>query len=155
MLSNQSKMQIKLILQPKLIGFHSVSIVNKMACQRLSLARKSVAQWLLNNVINYKKFYFSKLTAKHSQTEIIGKIGLSCGSYSLIWAASWPCFSGEGVFIFFSEFRSGFFSINPNQVPNNFRPYLILLTKIEHETWKLTKPLWLCLKTLPVTATIH
>jgi len=106
-LSNQSNMQIKLILQPKLIGFHSVSIVNKMAYQRFSLARKSVAPGLLNNAINYKKFYFSKLTAKHSQTEIIGKIGLSCGSYSLIWAASWPCFSGEGVFIFFLSFVAG------------------------------------------------
>ena len=154
-MSNQSNMQIKLILQPKLIGFHSVSIVNNMAYQRFSLARKSVAPGLLNNAINYKKFCFSKLTAKHSHTEIIGKIGLSCGSYSLSWAASWPCFSGEGVFRFFSEFRSGFFSINPNQVPNNFRPYRILLTKIEHETWKLTKSLWLYLKTLPVTATIY
>lgn len=109
-LSNRSKMQIRLILQPKLIGFHSVSIVNKMACQRLSLERKWVAPGLLNNVINYKKFYFnnySKLTVKHSQTEIIGKIELSCGSYLLIVTASRSCSSGEGVFIFFLSFVAG------------------------------------------------
>jgi hypothetical protein len=60
-LSNQSKMQIKLIWQPKVIGFDNGFITNKIACQMLSLTRKwvSVASRQPNNVINHKKFYFT------------------------------------------------------------------------------------------------
>lgn len=89
-LSNQSKMQIKLIWQPKAIGFDNGFITNELAGQLLSLTRKwaSVARRQSHNVIDHKKFYFT---------------------------------------------------ISQNQIPNNLRPYPILLYSSRARNMKINQ----------------